>query len=114
MSINLAVSAGVAASAPMPSRSAAPPNKITSPTGSTAATRRSLRVSGGSGWSCRWNPCSVRLTSGKVLGRRRLLSELMDFEEVNRYLIEKVTAIGVRYDLDEGHELVGRRMRDVG
>ncbi len=45
---------------------------------------------------------------------RRLLSELMDFEEVNRYLIEKITAIGVRYDFGEGHELLGRRMRDVG
>ena len=44
---------------------------------------------------------------------RRLLAELMDFEEVNRYLIEKITAIGVRYDLGEGHELLGRRMRDV-
>ncbi|WP_370179684.1 rifampin monooxygenase [Rhodococcus wratislaviensis] len=45
---------------------------------------------------------------------RRLLSELMDFEEVNRYLTEKVTAIGVRYDLGEGHELLGRRLRDIG
>ncbi|WP_067138860.1 rifampin monooxygenase [Microtetraspora malaysiensis] len=45
---------------------------------------------------------------------RRLLGELMDFEEVNRYLIEKITAIGVRYDFGEGHELLGRRMRDVG
>jgi 2-polyprenyl-6-methoxyphenol hydroxylase-like FAD-dependent oxidoreductase len=45
---------------------------------------------------------------------RRLVSELMDFEEVNRYLIEKITAIGVRYDVGEGHELLGRRMRDVG
>jgi rifampicin monooxygenase len=45
---------------------------------------------------------------------RRLLSELMDFEEVNRYLIEKITAISVRYDLGEGHALLGRRMRDVG
>jgi len=44
---------------------------------------------------------------------RRLLSELMDFEEVNRYLIEKITAIGIRYDFGEGHELLGRRMRDV-
>ncbi|NUP37606.1 MAG: rifampin monooxygenase [Streptomyces sp.] len=44
---------------------------------------------------------------------RRLLSQLMDFEEVNRYLIEKITAIGIRYDLGEGHELLGRRMRDV-
>ena len=38
---------------------------------------------------------------------RRLVSELMDFEDVNRYLIEKVTAIGVRYDFGEGHELLG-------
>ncbi len=45
---------------------------------------------------------------------RRLVSELMDFEDVNRYLIEKITAIGVRYDFGEGHELLGRRMRDLG
>ncbi len=45
---------------------------------------------------------------------RRLVSELMDFEEVNRYLIEKITAIGVRYDFGEGHELLGRRLRDMG
>ncbi|GAA2434760.1 rifampin monooxygenase [Streptomyces macrosporus] len=44
---------------------------------------------------------------------RRLLAELMDFEEVNRHLIEKITAIGIRYDVGEGHELLGRRMRDV-
>ncbi|MEU8566921.1 rifampin monooxygenase [Streptomyces pathocidini] len=44
---------------------------------------------------------------------RRLLSELMDFEEVNRHLVEKITAIGVRYDFGEGHALLGRRMRDV-
>jgi 2-polyprenyl-6-methoxyphenol hydroxylase-like FAD-dependent oxidoreductase len=44
---------------------------------------------------------------------RRLVSELMDFEDVNRYLIEKITAIGVRYDFGEGHRLLGRRIRDV-
>jgi hypothetical protein len=44
---------------------------------------------------------------------RRLVSELADFEEVNRYLIEKITAIRVRYDFGEGHELLGRRLRDV-
>ncbi|WP_433528880.1 rifampin monooxygenase [Micromonospora sp. CA-263727] len=44
---------------------------------------------------------------------RRLLSELMDFEEVNRYLIERITAIAVRYDFGAGHELLGRRLRDV-
>jgi len=44
---------------------------------------------------------------------RTLLTELMHFEEVNRYLIEKITALSVRYDFGEGHELLGRRMRDV-
>ncbi|WP_328418630.1 rifampin monooxygenase [Micromonospora sp. NBC_00389] len=45
---------------------------------------------------------------------RRLVSELMNFEDVNRYLTEKITAIAVRYDFGEGHELLGRRMRDIG
>jgi hypothetical protein len=44
---------------------------------------------------------------------RRLLSELMDFDEVNRYLIEKITAIGIRYDFGAGPDLLGRRLRDV-
>jgi 2-polyprenyl-6-methoxyphenol hydroxylase-like FAD-dependent oxidoreductase len=44
---------------------------------------------------------------------RRLVSRLMDFEEVNRYLMEQITAIGIRYDFGEGHELLGRRLRDV-
>src|SRR4051794_9536640 len=43
----------------------------------------------------------------------RLISELMDFEEVNRYLIGKITAIGVRYDFGGEHPLVGRRLRDI-
>ncbi len=45
---------------------------------------------------------------------RQLLAELMDFEEVNRYLIEKIIGIGIRYDFGEGHKLLGRRLRDVG
>src|SRR6185437_9561320 len=44
---------------------------------------------------------------------RQLVSELMDFEEVNRYLIEKITAIGVRYDFGGEHPIVGRRLRDI-
>jgi len=44
---------------------------------------------------------------------RRLVAELMDFEDVNRYLIEKFSGIGIRYDFGEGHELLGRRLRDV-
>ncbi|GAA4920088.1 2-polyprenyl-6-methoxyphenol hydroxylase-like FAD-dependent oxidoreductase [Stackebrandtia albiflava] len=45
---------------------------------------------------------------------RRLLAELMDFEEVNRFLAEKISAIGVRYDVGEsGHALLGRRLRDI-
>jgi len=45
---------------------------------------------------------------------RRLVTELMRFEEVSRYLTEKIIAIGIRYDFGEGHELLGRRLRDVG
>jgi rifampicin monooxygenase len=44
---------------------------------------------------------------------RRLLTELMDFNEVNRQLIEKIAAIGVRYDLGDGPDLLGRRLRDI-
>jgi 2-polyprenyl-6-methoxyphenol hydroxylase-like FAD-dependent oxidoreductase len=44
---------------------------------------------------------------------RRLVTKLVDFEDVNRYLTEKITAIGVRYDFGDGHELLGRRLRDV-
>ncbi|MBS2550320.1 FAD-dependent monooxygenase [Catenulispora sp. NL8] len=44
---------------------------------------------------------------------RRLLSELMDFDEVNRRLIEKITAIGIRYDFGDGPDLLGRRLPDV-
>ncbi|MEU8890846.1 rifampin monooxygenase [Streptomyces sp. NPDC048442] len=44
---------------------------------------------------------------------RRLLTELMDFDEVNRHLIEKITAISIRYDFGEGPDLLGRRLPDI-
>ncbi|WP_371402257.1 rifampin monooxygenase [Kribbella sp. NBC_00662] len=44
---------------------------------------------------------------------RRLLTELMDLDEVNRHLIEKITAIDIRYDFGEGPEQLGRRQRDI-
>ncbi|GAA2509000.1 rifampin monooxygenase [Streptomyces thermolineatus] len=44
---------------------------------------------------------------------RELFSKLMDFEEVNRYVTGMITAVGVRYDFGEDHELLGRRLRDV-
>ncbi|MFC8273472.1 rifampin monooxygenase [Streptomyces sp. NPDC057271] len=52
-------------------------------------------------------------TEPGALAVRRLVAELTRIEEVNRYLIEKITGIGIRYDLGEGHELLGRRLRDV-
>ncbi|MCR3749700.1 rifampin monooxygenase [Lentzea californiensis] len=44
---------------------------------------------------------------------RRLLTELVQFEEVNRYLIEKIIAVSVRYDLGSENDLVGRRIGDL-
>lgn len=44
---------------------------------------------------------------------RKLLTELMDFDQVNRYLIEKIAGLGIRYDFGEGPDLLGRRLRDL-
>jgi 2-polyprenyl-6-methoxyphenol hydroxylase-like FAD-dependent oxidoreductase len=44
---------------------------------------------------------------------RRLVTELVGFEEVNRYLIEKIIAVAIRYDLGSEHDLVGRRIGDL-
>ncbi|THV30123.1 FAD-dependent monooxygenase [Glycomyces paridis] len=44
---------------------------------------------------------------------RRLVSELLDFDEVNRLLTGKITAVDVRYDFGEGPDLLGRRQRDI-
>ncbi|WP_406451051.1 rifampin monooxygenase [Streptomyces sp. NBC_00876] len=44
---------------------------------------------------------------------RRLLTELMDFDEVNRFLIEKIAATSIRYDFGEGPGLLGRRLPDI-
>ncbi|MBW1599895.1 rifampin monooxygenase [Streptomyces sp. JJ38] len=44
---------------------------------------------------------------------RELFAKLMDLEDVNRYVTGMITAVDVRYDFGEGHELLGRRLRDV-
>ncbi|MDX8052804.1 rifampin monooxygenase [Lentzea sp. BCCO 10_0798] len=44
---------------------------------------------------------------------RRLFTEFVQFEEVNRYLIEKIIAVSVRYDLGSENDLVGRRIGDL-
>jgi 2-polyprenyl-6-methoxyphenol hydroxylase-like FAD-dependent oxidoreductase len=44
---------------------------------------------------------------------RRLLTELMDFDDVHRFLIGKVTGIGIRYDFGPGADLLGRRLPDL-
>ncbi|WP_280400362.1 rifampin monooxygenase [Nocardia carnea] len=44
---------------------------------------------------------------------RELLSELMDFPEVSRFLLAKITALDIRYDFGTGPELLGRRLRDI-
>ncbi|MET4098550.1 2-polyprenyl-6-methoxyphenol hydroxylase-like FAD-dependent oxidoreductase [Agrococcus sp. UYP10] len=44
---------------------------------------------------------------------RRLLTELMDLDDVRRLLAERIASIGIRYDVGEGPELLGRRLRDI-
>ncbi|MFD6391710.1 rifampin monooxygenase [Nocardia sp. NPDC060259] len=57
----------------------------------------------------------VQLSSTEPGARavRRLLTELMDFDEVNRHLIEKIAAITIRYDFGDGPDLLGRRLPDI-
>jgi hypothetical protein len=44
---------------------------------------------------------------------RRLLTELMELDEVNRYLVGKITGIDIRYDVGAGPDLLGRRLPDI-
>ncbi|WP_035855956.1 rifampin monooxygenase [Cryptosporangium arvum] len=44
---------------------------------------------------------------------RTVFAQLMEFEEVNRFLVEKGIGIGIRYDVGDGPPLLGRRLRDV-
>ena len=44
---------------------------------------------------------------------RRLLTELMGFADVSRFLAEKVASVGIRYDVGDGPDLLGRRLRDL-
>ncbi|MFI6895332.1 rifampin monooxygenase [Streptomyces sp. NPDC050256] len=44
---------------------------------------------------------------------RALYTKLMGFEEVNRYMTGVITALDIRYEVGEGHALLGRRMPDV-
>ncbi|KAB1905789.1 rifampin monooxygenase [Micromonospora sp. AMSO31t] len=57
----------------------------------------------------------LALLSGEPGARavRRLLTELMDFDEVNRHLTEKISGIGIRYDFGDGPDLLGRRLPDI-
>lgn len=47
------------------------------------------------------------------LAVRRLLTELMDVDAVGRFLGAKVAGIAVRYDVGDGPDLFGRRLRDL-
>ncbi|WP_306205222.1 FAD-dependent monooxygenase [Actinoplanes sp. RD1] len=44
---------------------------------------------------------------------RRLVTELMDFDEVNRFLLGRTTATDIRYDFGTSGDLIGRRLPDV-
>ncbi|MCR2825913.1 rifampin monooxygenase [Microbacterium sp. zg.Y909] len=55
----------------------------------------------------------LTLTASGPQAVRRLMTELMTIPEVNRRLIEKITAIGIRYDVGDPAPQIGGRQRDV-
>lgn len=44
---------------------------------------------------------------------RRLMGELVAFDDVSRLLAERISGTGIRYDLGDGAEPLGRRLRDL-
>ena len=52
-------------------------------------------------------------TAPNAVALRRLMTELMQFDDVNQFLIEKIIAINLRYDFGDANELVGKRLKDV-
>ncbi|MBU4464757.1 MAG: rifampin monooxygenase [Actinobacteria bacterium] len=44
---------------------------------------------------------------------RTLLAELMAFDDVQRFIAERISAIGIRYDVGDGPTVLGRRLRDI-
>ncbi len=57
----------------------------------------------------------MHLMSGEPGPRavRQLLSELLGFEDVRRHLAARTAGVDVRYDVGDGPELLGRRLRDL-
>jgi len=50
----------------------------------------------------------------QLMPLRELFAELMDFDQVNRYLAGMICATDIRYDVGgTDHALMGRRMRDI-
>lgn len=43
----------------------------------------------------------------------RLMTELMDLPEVNRHITEMIIGVDIRYDVGDGPEPLGRRLRDL-
>ncbi|MHA3701256.1 FAD-dependent monooxygenase [Jatrophihabitans sp. YIM 134969] len=44
---------------------------------------------------------------------RRLVTELLQFEVVDRFLTERIAGTGIRYDFGDGPDLLGRRLPDL-
>ncbi len=44
---------------------------------------------------------------------RRLITELMDFDDVSRFFAERIAATGIRYEVGPGPAPLGRRLRDI-
>ncbi|MEU3949718.1 FAD-dependent oxidoreductase [Streptomyces sp. NPDC029526] len=52
-------------------------------------------------------------TDPGTVALRELFTTLMAIDEVNRYVTGMITAVDVRYDVGEGHDLLGRRLPDL-
>jgi 3-(3-hydroxy-phenyl)propionate hydroxylase len=49
----------------------------------------------------------------RTLAARDIVGELLRMDEPRKYLAAELSGLGIRYDLGEGHPLLGRRMPDL-
>jgi 3-(3-hydroxy-phenyl)propionate hydroxylase len=56
---------------------------------------------------------ALRRTDDRTMALRETVAELLGMDEPRKQLAAEMSGLGIRYDLGEGHPLLGRRMPDL-
>ena len=56
---------------------------------------------------------ALRRTDDRTKALSEVIADLLTVEETRKHLAARMSGLGIRYDLGEGHPLLGRRMPDL-